>query len=179
MKKLHILLLTGKPGIGKTTVIRKLAASLATCTIAGFYTEEIRVHGVRTGFHLIGFDSEHGIIAHIDYDHRYRIGKYGVNVPAINRLAAATLRPEPQVDLYLVDEIGKMECLSAHFVSAMRTLLNTGKPVVATIAGKGTGFITEVKERQDVECWEVTQANREVLPEQVLAWLTQWGLNTS
>jgi nucleoside-triphosphatase len=179
MREPHILLLTGMPGIGKTTVIRKLAASLVACTTAGFYTEEIRVHGVRTGFRLIGFGDEHGIIAHVEYDHRYRVGKYGVDVPAINRLAAATLRFDPQVDLYLVDEIGKMECLSLHFISAMRTLLNTGKPVVATIARKGTGFITEVKERQDVECWEVTQANREVLPEQVLAWLIQRGLNTS
>ena len=43
----HVLLLTGTPGVGKTTVISKVVAKLNRARLAGFYTEEIRVHGER------------------------------------------------------------------------------------------------------------------------------------
>ncbi len=49
-----VLLLTGVPGIGKTTVIKCLAARLTGLPIAGFYTEEIREGKSRVGFRLIG-----------------------------------------------------------------------------------------------------------------------------
>ncbi|MBI2218916.1 MAG: hypothetical protein HYU51_16645 [Candidatus Rokubacteria bacterium] len=48
-----------------------------------------------------------------------------------------------------VDEIGKMECLSRAFVEAVRALLDTAMPVVATVAARGGGFIEEVKRRRD------------------------------
>ena len=73
--------------------------------------------------------------------------------------------------LYLVDEIGKMECFSAKFCAAMRGLLDSGCPLVATVALRGGGFIREVKSRHDVEIWEVTRANRDEMPRQIIRWL--------
>ena len=167
----HILLITGVPGCGKTTFVRKLAAALAGERIAGFYTEELRVAGERQGFRLIGFDGEQGIIAHVDFDHRQRVSKYGVDVSAIDHLAARTLVLATDVDVYLVDEIGKMECLSAGFVSRMTALLDSGQTVIATVAKKGSGPIAAVKRRTDAELWELTHANRDGLVAQALAWL--------
>ncbi|MFZ1060598.1 MAG: nucleoside-triphosphatase, partial [Candidatus Rokuibacteriota bacterium] len=46
----HVLLITGNPGSGKTTVIRRVAAALSGRRLGGFYTEEIRVGGERRGF---------------------------------------------------------------------------------------------------------------------------------
>ena len=46
----RVLLLMGVPGIGKTTVIRRVAARLKGRRLGGFYTEEIREDGVRRGF---------------------------------------------------------------------------------------------------------------------------------
>ncbi len=168
----HTLLLTGVPGIGKTTIIRAVAGALGGRSLVGFYTEEMREHGARKGFRLIGFGSEQGVIAHSDFPHPHRVGKYGVDVATIDRLAAATLRPDDPQAVYLVDEIGKMECLSLHFIEAMRLLLDTGRPVVATIARKGGGFIAEVKARPDVLSWEISYANRDSMPERVIAWLS-------
>jgi nucleoside-triphosphatase THEP1 len=37
---MKILLLTGAPGVGKTTVLRKVAAGLPDRRLAGFYTED-------------------------------------------------------------------------------------------------------------------------------------------
>ena len=169
----HVLLLTGRPGVGKTTVIRKVAAGLAGRQLGGFYTEEIRVAGDRRGFSLTAFDGRQGVMAHVDFRGRERVGRYGVDVMVIDELAASTLGLSPDVGVYLVDEIGKMECLSPAFVKAMRALLDSPKSVVATIGARGGGFIAEVKAREDAETLVVTPDNRDELPDRVLAWLAR------
>lgn len=167
----HVLLVTGSPGSGKTTVIQKVAAGLPGRRLGGFYTEEIRVTGERRGFRLVTFDGKESIMAHVDIRGPHRVGRYGVNVSVIDALAESTLAIKEAVDVYLVDEIGKMECLSPRFVTAMRALLDSPKTVVAAIAQRGGGFIAEVKQRKGAELWELTRGNRDGLPEQVLAWL--------
>jgi nucleoside-triphosphatase len=165
----HVLLLTGSPGVGKTTVMRRVAELLRNRRLAGFYTAEIREHGVRRGFSLTTFDGQERIMAHVDFAKTFRVGRYGVDVATIDAVAHGSLLLSDEVELYLVDEIGKMECLSAKFIIATRTLLNTDKAVVATVAEKGAGLIAEVKRRRDVELWRVTAANRDSLPARVIA----------
>ena len=172
-EKHHILLITGTPGIGKTTLLRKVATALPQYRFGGFYTEEIREAGMRQGFCLIGFNHERGVIAHVDIDHHYRVGKYGVDVAAIDRLAANALDVRDDIDFYLIDEIGKMECLSDVFVSRMRSLLDSEKTVVATVAKKGSGLIEQVKQWPGSDLWEITRANRETLATDVTAWLRE------
>ena len=164
------LLLTGRPGVGKTTVLREAARKLADFHPAGFYTEEIRSGRERRGFRLITFGGEEAIIAHVDLPPP-RVSKYGVDLEAIDRFAAALLNPRERSAVYLIDEIGKMECLSAVFVDAMRRLLDDGRPLVATVAQRGGGFIDEVKRRRDVELWTVTQATRAELPDRIVSWM--------
>ena len=166
----HVLLLTGRPGVGKTTVIRRVADGTDETRLRGFYTEEIREHGERRGFRLISFEGGDRVIAHIDFPKAHRVGKYGVDLTAIDD-AASLLARDPAVRLYVVDEIGKMECLSARFVTAMRKLLTGDTPVVATVGLHGGGFIAEVKRLKQCLLWEVTQDNRDEVPSCVLAWL--------
>ena len=167
----RLLLLTGVPGVGKTTVIRRVAGLLAGQRVAGFYTEELRVGGQRQGFRLIGFDGQQGLIAHVDFPKRHRVGKYGVDVSALDRLAEATLAPDPATAVFLVDEIGKMECLSPRFVATMRKVLASDNTVVATVSQKWAGFMAEIRRREDSPLWEVTRRNRDRLPARVMAWL--------
>jgi nucleoside-triphosphatase len=168
----HVLLITGMPGIGKTTVIRRVADELGADGLRGFYTEEIRKEGERLGFRLVGFEGTAHVIAHVEFPKRQRVGKYGVDVQALDN-AMPLLRPDPEARVYLVDEIGKMECLSERFVAAMRTLIAGGTPIVATIGARGGGFIAEVKRRRDCELWQLTHANRDHMPARVLAWLAE------
>ena len=165
------LLLTAVPGAGKTTVIRRVAESLAGQRLGGFYTEEMRTRGERRGFRLIAFDGEQAVIAHVDFPRAHRVGKYGVDVDAIDRAAEAALTPHRGIGLYLVDEIGKMECLSQRFVSRMRDLLSGRVVLVATVAKRGAGFISEVKRREDCELWTLDRANRDAVAAEILAWL--------
>jgi nucleoside-triphosphatase len=90
------------------------------------------------------------------------------------------VRPPGTVDAFLIDEIGKIECLFPRFISSMRTILDGPVPLAATISLRGGGFIAEVKKRHDVRIMEVTQGNRQDLPGQIAAWVKQWtgGANT-
>jgi nucleoside-triphosphatase len=162
------LLLTAVPGAGKTTVIRRVAEHLAGQSLAGFYTEEMRVRGERRGFRLVAFDGKEAVIAHVEFPKTHRVGKYGVDVAAIDTAVETALAPHREVALYLVDEIGKMECLSERFVARMRGLLSGSVPVVATVAKRGAGFIAEVKRRDDCEVWALTRANRDALPFEII-----------
>ena len=167
----HILLLTGSPGIGKTTLLCKVASQLQQYRLGGFYTEEIRQAGQRQGFRLVTFRGEEGIIAHVKFDHRYRVSKYGVDIATIDRFAESELALTDAVDVYLIDEIGKMECFSSTFVDKIEVLLNSNKPVIATVAIKGGGLIDKAKRWRGSELWELTHTNRDALVAQLVEWL--------
>jgi nucleoside-triphosphatase len=174
----HILLLTGRPGIGKTTVIRRAAKLLDGLRIRGFYTGEIREAGQRVGFDLTTFDRHRQVMAHVRFAKRHRVGRYGVDVVVLDEIANRLEAARGVADLYLMDEIGKMECLSPRFVSALRELLGRDRPVVATIAQHGTGFIQEVKGRRDVQMCEVTCDNRDAMPDRVAGWVRRVAPST-
>jgi nucleoside-triphosphatase len=167
------ILLFGAPGVGKTTIICRLARALrGRFRVGGFFTEEIRGgDGRREGFRVETFlGAEKAVLAHrAARGLAPRVGRYGVDVPGFEALLEQAFAPAERVDVYLIDEIGKMECFSEKFVRAVEAAFRSGCPVVATVAKKGAGFIAEVKARPDVELREVTPANREDLPERLLA----------
>ncbi|MFQ6001621.1 MAG: nucleoside-triphosphatase, partial [Anaerolineae bacterium] len=73
-----MILLAGRPGVGKTTVIKQVVEMLGG-EAGGFYTEEIRQGGRRLGFKIITLEGEEGVLAHVDIKGAPRVSKYGVN----------------------------------------------------------------------------------------------------
>lgn len=166
----HVLL-AGRPGVGKTTVLRRTAERLAREGVraAGFYTEEIRDDGDRrTGFRGVPLaGGSEAVIADVELEGGPRVSRYGVDVDAVDRLAERTLDPADDAAVVLVDEVGKMECLSDVFVERMRALLEGPRPVLATVGAGGEGFREEIRRRPDVELWRVTRENRDGLPDRL------------
>lgn len=164
------ILLTGRPGVGKTTIVRAVVAGLEGLA-GGFYTEEIRRQGQRLEFRLVSLDGPTGTLARVDIASRYRVGRYGVDLDDLERVGVGALRravARPQVAIVVIDEIGKMELFSAAFRQQVEAALESPKPVLATAMAGAHPWVDVVKARPGVTLVEVTLANRNALPQQIL-----------
>jgi nucleoside-triphosphatase len=160
------IFLTGAPSSGKTTVIKKVIRGLER-PLNGFYTEEERVSGRRTGFRMKTLDGKEGYLAHQDIRSSFHIRRYGVSIDTIENIAVPSIKPVNR-NIIILDEIGKMECFSDAFKKAALRALDSPNIVVGTITFGGDGFIQVVKKRNDIEITEVTSENRDALPENIL-----------
>jgi len=163
------ILLTGLPGCGKTTAVMKVIANLDPEKVAGFYTQEIRQNNVRKGFSWNCLDGTTGFLAHIDIKSPFRVSKYGIDVAGFEKSILPILDAEQtSAELFIIDEIGKMECFSKKFVTTVRKLFASDKSVLATIAQKGTGLISEVKNYPDTKLFTLTIQNRDKTVAEIL-----------
>ncbi|MCX8202121.1 MAG: nucleoside-triphosphatase, partial [Candidatus Caldarchaeum sp.] len=83
MTSSKVAALTGKPGVGKTTAMIKVANLLTRdgVGLAGFYSREVRVKGIRVGFELVDIVSGDVYeLAWAKQGHGPRVGKYLVNI---------------------------------------------------------------------------------------------------
>jgi nucleoside-triphosphatase len=160
------ILLSGPPGCGKTTIIKRVVSGLRI-PAKGFFTEEVRgKDGQRIGFDVVVIDGRRGPLARVDYK-GHRVGRYGVCLDFLETVALPDLS-EPVDALIVVDEIGKMECFSSAFQGVVISILSGGSPVIGTLALGGSAFIREVRSKKDVEIIGVTQGNRERLVKELV-----------
>jgi len=171
------LLLEGRPGIGKTTVARRLLALLRDTGIplGGFVTDEIRRGGHRKGFAVQTVAGQWGVLAHVELPGPPRVGRYGVDLPAFERVALPAMAAPPPAGVVVVDELGKMELASAAFRDAMSDLLDRDVTVVATVHVHRHPFTDALKRRPDLRVIRVTEQSRDALPERLAAELAAAG----
>jgi nucleoside-triphosphatase len=166
----RVLLLSGNPGVGKTTVLTKTVDALKVkgYSVGGMISREAREGNVRVGFEIIDLtNSKHGWLAHVNQKTGPRVGKYLVNLEDLDHVGAqAITEAVEKCDVITIDEIGPMELFSQKFKQALKQALESQKLVLAVVHGKARDpLINEVKQRGDVEIFTVTSANRENLPE--------------
>ena len=170
------LLLTGKPGTGKTALIKE-AISRTQVKGGGFYTEEIRTGGIRQGFKIITLDGQEAILAHASISSPYQVSKYRVDIDNLNRVGVSALHQAlKETDLIVIDEIGKMELLSPQFRETVTQAINSSKKVLGTIMLNPHPLADEIKRHPEVEVLLVTRDNRTEVMKKVLNWLME-GVN--
>lgn len=162
------ILVTGRPGCGKSTLIERVVAALDV-PVAGFFTREIREGGNRVGFSVETFDGRRGVLAHVRSISRIRVGRYGVDIEAFEKIAIPSLLPRSAETLTVIDEIGRMECFSSPFRDAVVKALDSPGPVLASIAEKGDAFIQGIKSREDVLLRRITIADRDSAAASILS----------
>jgi nucleoside-triphosphatase len=169
------LLLEGRPGIGKTTVARRLVELLRKddVPLRGFTTEEIRVAGRRLGFEVETVLGRRAVLAHVELPGPPRVGKYGVDLSAFEELVLPVLRTPKIGGVVLIDELGKMELASAGFREAVTALLDREVSMVATVHVYRHPYTEALKARRDVEVLRVDARNRDELPERLLERLSE------
>ncbi len=161
-----LILLTGLPGSGKTTIVERALGLLADLKPGGFTTREIRNQaGARIGFEIQTVDGESAVLAHVHLESAYRVGKYGVDIRALERTGVAAIhRAIQHADFVVVDEIGKMELLSPAFREAVQAAIRSPRPVLATILLKSHPFADALKQTPAAEIRLVTPQSRDQLP---------------
>ncbi len=169
----HRVFLTGEPGCGKTTALRKLCGMLTARgrKVGGVVSGEIRERGVRVGFTLEDLATkETGCLAHVDQVDGPRVGKYRVNLADIERIATSAIkRAVADSDIVMVDELGPMELNLKAFVLTVEMALATPKPFVGTIHKHASHYlINAIKTNPAYRILEVTAQNRENLPKTLL-----------
>lgn len=159
------VLITGRPGVGKTTVIRRVLEKLEGRP-GGFTTQEIRRGGRRVGFSIRAVDTgQEGVLAHIDVAGPHRVGPYGVNTADMERIGVPALhRAMDKADVIVMDEIGRMENYCSSFRSAVLRVLDGPRNVLGTLQMRSTPFLNRIRRRSDITIHEVTLKNRDGMP---------------
>ncbi|MBP7689817.1 MAG: AAA family ATPase [Thermoflexales bacterium] len=167
------LILSGTPGIGKTTLIKAVIKELGD-QAGGFFSEEILGPGGRKGYKLVTLDGQWGIMAHADFKSKSNFGRFGVETHIIDKLGAgainAALTDKPIV---VIDEIGKITMFSSQFQSAAVKAVGSPKVVLATAMSDNHPWLMALKAFPGVTVWEVTKKNRSALVKQALEWVNQ------
>ena len=173
----RVLLLTGAPGVGKTTVLLKTVDALKARGVSagGMISREVRDGGVRAGFEVIDLTGgRKGWLAHVNQKSGPRVGKYHVNLEDLEKVGAeAIVEAVQNCAVVAIDEIGPMELHSPKFKQAVAQALGSRRVVLAVVHAKANDpLITEAKHRSDAEIFTVTLSSRdslaEVLAEKVL-----------
>ena len=177
MTMTRVIILTGAPGVGKTTVLTKTVDALKAkgISVGGMISREVRKDNVRVGFEIVDLTSgKHGWLAHVN-GQGPQVGKYHVRLDDLDKIGTAAITQAlEKCSAIAIDEIGPMELYSQKFKQAAAQALESKKLVLVVVHGKAKDpLVTQVKRRVDAEIFNVTFSNREKLPEK----LTMRALN--
>ena len=169
----RILLLTGSPGVGKTTVLVRVVEGLKSkgYSVGGMFSREVRLDGSRVGFEIRNLaNNQYGWLAQVDQKEGPQVGKYRVNLLDLDGVGATAIAEAVNAcEAIAVDEIGPMELFSNRFKEAVTMAFQSKKPVIATVHWRERGFLNSLLGKIDaVEWFEVSMDNRELLHELIL-----------
>ena len=158
MARIHLI--TGRPGVGKTSLLLSLLKALPGRK-GGFYTREIRERGQRVGFHVTDLAGPEGVLAHVRFSKPPRVGRYGIDLKTFDAIGVqAVIRALQEADLIVIDEIGKMELFSPLFEATLLRVLEARQPLLATILARAHPVTDRIKAHPEVWLHRLTSTNR-------------------
>ena len=166
-------LITGRPGVGKTTAVLRVVEMLKKkgISVGGFVSKEVRVGRTRAGFKVVDLGTgREGYLARAGRGRGPRVGKYVVNLAEFEDIGVKAVEEALEGDeVVVIDEIGPMELYSGKFREVVEKALNSGRVVLATIhwrAGRDE-FGRRILSRRDVEVIELNLGNRDRVPREI------------
>ncbi len=169
MLKKRVLILTGAPGVGKTTVLVRTVDALRAQgeSVGGMISSEAREGKIRVGFEILDLaNGKQGWLAHINQKDGPQVGKYRVNIGDLEEIGVkAIVDAAEKCNVVAIDEVGPMELFSQRFKQAVKQVVTSKKLVLAVVHAKARDeLISQIKEREDTAVFTVTLLNRDNLP---------------
>lgn len=129
------IILTGAPGVGKTTIVMDVAQKLKArgVRVGGVVSREVRTNNVRIGFEFIDLaTNDRDVLASVT-GNGPRVGKYFVNLTGCRFAADRVKNALINSDVIICDEVGPMELKSNEFIDTVKYLLKTDKKAIMVI----------------------------------------------
>lgn len=161
-------LLTGPPGIGKSTVVSRVIYLVRTkgYAVGGCLTKERRSGRERTGFTIVDLMSGlEATLASSQSSLGPRVGRYRVDVKGLAEVgASALMHAATGAEFIVIDELGPMELTSPEFKNAAEACFNSGRPILAVVHyTMKDPLIDHLRALQNKQLVEVTLENRDGL----------------
>ncbi len=170
----RVFLITGNPGVGKTTILTKTVELLKSKnhSVGGMISREVREKGTRVGFEILDLETnKRGWLANANQKTGPQVGKYRVNLTDLETIAAKAISEAVEnSEIVAIDEIGPIELFSEEFKKAVKKALESKKTVIAVAHARANDkILREAKSREDAEIFIVTTENRDSLSEKIAA----------
>ncbi len=168
---LRYVVVTGRPGVGKTTLVLRVTERLRNegISVKGFVCPEVRRAGRRVGFLIKSIDGdEEGWLAHITACiGGPRVGKYTV-CPEAGIIAQSIVeRALKEADIIVIDEIGPMELKHPQIRRSILMALSSGKPGLYVVHRRLNDPQVLPILRKHGKWFIVTEENRDTLAQDV------------
>ncbi len=166
------VVITGEPGIGKTTVVKKVVDLIGNSAV-GFWTEEVREKNTkkRKGFKIVTTEGKQMLFASKTFKSKKIVGSYGVNLERFESIALPILEKALKCKncIIVIDEIGKMELFSKKLREFVKNILEDKKrKYLITIPIRDVHKLVALLRRDPyATIVEVTKENRDHLPEDI------------
>ncbi len=170
----HVFLITGPPGIGKTTLLLETVNLLKKrgIKVGGMLSHEVRENGNRVGFEIVDLGSgKRGWLARVNQQTGPQIGKYRVNLRDLENVGAEAIAAAVnKCEIVAIDEIGPMELFSQKFRNAVKNALQSSMTTIAVVHWKAKDELIDcAKGMKGAEIFVVTSENRNRLCQQLAA----------
>ena len=169
--------ITGLPSVGKTATLIKIVEKLEEdeFRVGGMITKSVydEKTGRKVGFNIVDWRTKaEGLFAHVEFETKFKAetedGVFWVDVEVLERIGVGAIEgamKAPDVDIIIIDEVGKMEMHSDRFCKMVTDCLDAPKPVIMTLHKKSRNpLLQDIRRRDDVRILEVTAVNKNLLP---------------
>jgi nucleoside-triphosphatase len=174
------LFVTGDPGCGKTTLIRRVVERLGSrVKMTGFVTEEILGDEGRQGFQGRTLDGRTFLLADRRLESDLRVGPYHVSLDGLDSIGLAAITPAKDTQLVVLDEVGKMESFSPEFRAKVEELIAGPVPLLGTVASHGVGFVKKIRRDRRITLIRMRRRGRSGVLGEVLRRLAEAGVPTT
>jgi nucleoside-triphosphatase len=166
-----IIVLTGAPGVGKTTAVMRAARALNDrgLNVGGIVSRELRTNNnMRIGFEFIDLiTNDTNVLASIT-GNGPKVGKYFVNLAGCRFAAERLDAAAKNCDVIICDEIGPMELKSREFIDSVKNLLDVDKKTIVVVHQRLQHPLTEQFRKKSSLLISLDLANREKVNEIML-----------